>query len=316
MKIATQGYATCCRMDVDTAYKTLAEAGFEAIDWAIDCQWEKGKVRQCWSRKSIEAGVIKQNCIYDEDIDTIVEHYTPELEAMKKYGLVPTQAHAPFPAYCVENPDFLDYAIETYKKAILLCERAGCQRVVIHGISRRAHETMIDDAEIHRLNMKLYTSLIPTLLQTNVTVLLENLFATTKGKRYAGTCCDADDAINYIDTLNEMAGKECFGLCFDVGHHNLLHRNLSDYIEKVGTRIKALHIHDNDMEGDLHLMPYSGTVRWVDLYTSLKKIGYNGDLNFETYKQTDPYRCENEMIMPSLVFIRQCGEFFRSKIQG
>ncbi len=73
-----------------------------------------------------------------------------------------------------------------------------------------------------------------------------------------------------MDKLNEMAGEECFGLCFDVGHLNIVHGSITDYVTKLGSRINALHIHDNDMNGDLHLAPYTGTVRWVDLYTSLK----------------------------------------------
>ena len=60
---------------------------------------------------------------------------------------------------------------------------------------------------IQIMNMKLYESLIPTLLKVDgkVTVCLENLFSG-KGKNfYEGTCSDPHQAVAYIDALNAKA---------------------------------------------------------------------------------------------------------------
>ena len=281
MKIATQGYATTWRMDMDDAYRVIAEAGFEAIDWSLDCQWKNGRPVVCWDRDAIFSGKIKQDCIYDEDMDTIIAHYQPEIDTIKKYGLTITQAHSPFPAYDITNPAFMDYAIETYKKCIKLCEYAECPRIVIHGISRRPHEWDMTDEDVRALNMKLYTALIPTLKTSNVTVLLENLFASSNGRRYAGVCSNAYDAIEYIDTLNDLAGKECFGLCFDVGHLNIIHCSMHDYVLKLGNRIKALHIHDNDLAHDSHQIPFSMYIDFNAVVNALKAVKYNGFLTLE-----------------------------------
>ena len=317
MKISIQGYATTQRFDMDTAYKMIKEAGFEAIDWALDQQWEDGHQRVCWHRPSIQAGEsIEQNCVYDMDMDGIIAHYQPEIDTIKKYGLTITQAHAPFYNYSAKCLEFADYAIETYKKVLKLCQYAGCPRLVIHGFSRQVEDCVLNDNDIHIANMKLYASLIPTALETGVMILLENLFTTdvAHGRKYAGTCSDPYDAIAYIDTLNEMAGSECFGFCFDTGHLNLTNGYMQEYVEKLGKRIKALHIHDNNGITDLHLSPYSGTIRWEDFYGALKSIGYNGDLNFESFKQITAKRCADQMVMPSLMFMYECGDFFRSKI--
>ncbi len=317
MKIAIQGYATTQHFDMDTAYKMLKDAGFEAIDWAIDQEWHNGKQRVCWDRSSIQSGEsFEQDTIYNEDIDKIIEHYQPEIDTIKKYGLTITQAHAPFYNYSSKSMPFADNAVETYKKALKLCAYAGCPRLVIHGYSRQVTETVLNDNDIHIANMKMYAALIPTALETGVMILLENLFVFDAVNRrvYAGTCSDPYDAIAYIDTLNEMAGRECFGLCLDTGHLNLVNERFQEYSQKLGGRIKALHIHDNNGMSDLHLAPYSGTIRWNDFYNSLREIGYDGDLSFETFKQVDPKRCDDEMVMPSLKFMYECGNFFRSKI--
>ncbi len=317
MKISIQGYATTQRFDMDTAYKMIKEAGFEAIDWAIDQQWQDGKQRPCWDRPLIASGKnLKPDTIYNEDIDKIIEHYQPEIDTIKKYGLTITQAHAPFYNYSSKSLAFADNAIETYKKALKLCAHAGCPRLVIHGYSRQVAETVLNDNDIHIANMKMYAELIPTALETGVMILLENLFAfdPINRREYAGTCSDPYDAIAYIDTLNEMAGRECFGLCLDTGHLNLVNGYIPEYVQKLGGRIKALHIHDNNGTSDQHLACYTGTIRWSDFYKALKQIGYTGDLNFESFKQIDKARCDDEMVMPSLKFMYECGNFFRSKI--
>ena len=319
MKIAIQGYATTQRFDVDTAYRMIKEAGFEAIDWALDQQWQDGCQRLCWNRPSIQSGEsIEQNCVYDMEMDEIIAHYQPEIDTIKKYGFAITQAHAPFYNYSSKCVDFADYAIETYKKVLKLCAYAGCPRLVIHGYSRQVSDSVLNDNDIHIANMKMYSALIPTALETGVMILLENLFVTDplNSRKYAGTCCDPYDAIAYIDTLNEMAGSECFGLCLDTGHLNLANGYMQEYVEKLGHRIKALHIHDNNGITDLHLSPYSGTIRWGDFYGALKSIGYDGDLSFESFKQISKTRCADKMVAPSLKFMYECGDFFKSEIIG
>ena len=67
-------------------------------------------------------------------------------------------------------------------------------------------------AHLKDLNDKLYTSLIPTLLKTNVTVCLENLFGGAGGI-ISGVCSNPHEAVEMIDRYNALAGKECFGLC-------------------------------------------------------------------------------------------------------
>lgn len=317
MKISIQSHAVTQRFDMDTAYRMIKDAGFEAIDWSLYIQWESGKTYDCWDRAAINSGKnFDQKCIYDEDMDKIIAHYQPEIDTIKKYGLTITQAHSSFFNYSSITLPFVEHAVETHKKVLKLCAYAGCPRLVIHGFSRQAAETVLDDNDIHAANMKMFTELIPTALETGVMILLENLFVTdgSNNRKYAATCSDPYDAIAYIDTLNEIAGSECFGLCFDTGHLNLANLRITEYAEMLGQRIKALHIHDNNEITDLHLAPYTGTISWKEFYSSLKKIGYTGDLNFETHKQVTSKRCEDAMVAPWLKYTYECGDFFRRKI--
>ncbi len=307
MELVMQGFATTQNYDYDKAYRLIKEAGFTAIDWAIDIVWDRNKVK---------AGIMPEGTFYDNSLDEIEAHFAKELFAIRKYGLNISQAHAPFPAYMKGHPEFTDYCIGIFKKAILLCDRVGCKNLIIHGISKLPADDTITYEQTVELNMYMYSALIPTLKETNVTVCLENLFSTYNEKRYVGTCCDAREACEYIDKLNALAGKECFGLCLDTGHLNLVHDTPRHYIVTLGKRIKALHIHDNDMILDSHLAPFTGTINWNEFAYALKEIGYEGDLSFETFRQTDNKRIHDRMVVPFLNLIYESGCLFRDIIQG
>lgn len=206
--------------------------------------------------------------------------------------------------------------IEVYKKNILFCQAVGCKYLVIHGISLSKKNRVDSPESIRLLNDKLYKSLIPTLLGTDVVVCLENLFTKEGGEIVAGTCSNPYEAVEMIDEYNREAGKECFGLCLDTGHLNLLKQDMRSYIHIIGHRLKVLHVHDNDGITDQHKAPYTGTVVWQDFCDELRKIGYRGDISFETFNQTSLTVIDRELLEPWLLLISGIGKVFREKIMG
>ena len=158
-------------------------------------------------------------------------------------------------------------------------------------------------------------------VKTGVKICLENLFKTYKGRVIEGPCSDVSEACWYLDTLNAEAGCEAFGFCLDVGHANLLGRDVKEYIKKLGKRLTVLHIHDNDGKGDLHGMPYTFTRNWgADMICDwngfvegLKEIGYEGALGFETFRVLTA--CFPRELWPSaLKLISDTGKYFATRI--
>ncbi|MCI8623967.1 MAG: sugar phosphate isomerase/epimerase [Provencibacterium sp.] len=284
----------------------LRESGFEGIDWNIN---------RAWDQEELRAGKLS-GCIFEKPLPEILAYYREDLEAIRKNGLAISQAHAPFPAHIRGVPELEPYAVEIFKGCIRLCDAVDCNNLIIHGISVSPGEPELSYEDVERLNFRIFEPLIPLLSETNVTVCLENLFATVDGRHFEGTCSNPQEAVRLIDTLNERAGKECFGLCLDTGHLNLLRKNIREYVRVLGPRIKALHIHDNDGSRDEHLMPFTGTVRWNDFTSALKEVGYTGDLSFETFNQVKSPRMDAAYIPIFLRAIYGVGEIFRERIQG
>ncbi len=306
MRICVQSGTIVFDHGFEKGYQLLHDAGFESIDWNID---------SAWNAKAVRKGEVPCGSIFERPIDEVIAHFADEVDILKKNGLVLNQAHAPFPAYVSGKPEVLDYAIEVYKRCIELCSHYDCRYLVIHGISLTPSDNENTPETIHELNMKLYESLIPTLLKVkNVVVCLENLFSG-KGKHYVeGVCSDPHQAVAYVDALNEKAGAEVFGFCLDTGHINLLQKDMRVYVPILGKRIKALHIHDNDGMSDAHMAPYTGTIDWKAFYNVLREIGYEGDLDFETFAQTRKEKLDAELVPSYLKLIADCGKHFRNKI--
>lgn len=163
----------------------------------------------------------------------------------------------------------------------------------------------------HAMNLQFFQSLIPMLKEHGIGVCVENLYESVGKRITEGTCADPKEAIWYVDTLNQLAGEELFGCCLDTGHMELVHREPADYVRAIGSRLKILHMHENDAIGDLHQMPYTfGTkvedgVDWQDFRKALDEVDFDGTLSFETFPCVNsfPRGARQEVLMT----IREIG---------
>ena len=307
MDICVQSGGIITRTNEEFCYASIREAGFTTIDWNIDRNLKPA---------DIKALTYAGKSVFERSFEEVWQHHQEELAIIKKNGLTISQAHAPFPAYVPGHPEVLEFMIGVYKNAIQLCHHAGCKHLVIHGISLAVDDPINTPESIAALNWHLYSSLIPTLLQCDVIVCLENLFTRHNGI-VEGVCSDPHEAADLIDRLNAEAGREVFGFLLDIGHLQLVNKNLRTYIPVIGKRLKALHLHDNDGSDDQHLAPMTGKVNWQVLCDCLKDVGYTGDLSFETFMQARiAMDFDMDLLVPWLTLIRQIGESMAKKIEN
>jgi sugar phosphate isomerase/epimerase len=303
MKLSMMTCGITARFGLERGYELLRETGFESVDWNLN---------DVLDSSAITKGTYRGN-ILEKSLEEMLAYFAPELEAQKKNGITIGQAHAPCPAYLPKDPELFSYMLGINENCVRLCGAVGCKYLVIHGIAGGA-----TNEEIERLNWQMYTALIPALKETGVVVCLENLFdSVSRGSRglvhTAGHCSDPHEAADLIDRLNEAAGQECFGLCLDTGHLNLIRVDPRVYIGLLGSRIKVLHVHDNYGALDQHLAPYNGNICWQHYWEALKKAGYRGDISFETFAQI-VYIREDELIPSQLQAIRAVGQLLRDRI--
>ncbi len=296
-------------LDFDEKFKLLQYAGFEALDYNLNIHY---------SSNDIKCG--KHSSFFDmktTDMYMILE----SLKASAlNHNLFFGQTHAPFPVHIIGNPGSInDYIFEVIKKSIEITGFLDCPYIVIHPIT--TSYTFTKKAE-KKQNIEFYTKLIPDAQKHGVTICLENMFFTTKSQLCEASCSDADEALEYIEELNRIAGTECFAFCFDLGHATVLGKNIRHYLNVLGKHVRAVHIHDNDGRQDLHMMPYSCSTNWgIDTYTDwngfisgLADINYKGTINFEVHQAFHifPEAVHKEM----LTLLNAIGKDMAAQIKG
>lgn len=89
--------------------------------------------------------------------------------------------------------------------------------------------------------------------------------------------------LDYLAALLQDNPDDNVGFCFDIGHANAYTNNLySDVWLPFISRLKSIHLHDNDGSGDLHLIPKRGN---IDFHRVFNDIIKRTDVNVcvETY---------------------------------
>ena len=221
------------------------------------------------------------------------------------------QTHAIYPTQVVNAPkEANEKRFSVIKKNIELTALMGCKYVVIHPVFC-GYADAVSPEEEKRINIEFYTSLIPTLKKFGVVACLENMWVIRNGKIFGAICADFTEARDYIDELNEIAGEELFGFCYDFGHATLCSADIRKSVRILGDRIKAVHLHEVDGAHDNHGMPFTGVCDWEKIFTALKEIGYNGNINFEATNAWGifPY----ELREPALNLLAAIGKYLIAK---
>lgn len=248
----------------EKAVELMAKAGFDA--------WDFSMFSMC---KYHTLGLLMDN-----DHPLAGKDYLKFARRLKQIGLdngiVCNQSHAPFPTGCVENRSYL-------KRAIECTAEAGGSICVIHpGNDKNSEE-----------NAEMYLELLPFAKAHGVKIATENMWNWDAENRKAvfAACATPESFCEHID----IVGSEWLVACLDIGHAEMegLGTSAVEMIQALGSRLQALHIHDNDLWHDSHQIPFSMDIDFKPIATALKEINYNGYLTLEADAFLKHYTEEN-----------------------
>ena len=286
--------------------RQIKQAGFSKIDFNLDVYLKNS---------DIYAGNV--NDFFDQDVKTLFAHFLPLAQAMVNNGVRASQMHAPYPVR-VDGKNAQNEYMQSVviPKSIVIAEALEVPYVVIHPFKM---QYLYSKERERQENIEYFQMLIPLAKQCKVKICVENLYESMGGHIVEGVCADPEDAIWYVDTLNELAGEELFGFCLDTGHLQLVKRDPYDFITKLGSRLKILHIHENDAVGDLHQMPFTFGdssevgLDWDGVIRGLREIDYQGTLSFETFPCVNSF--PRGMADTVLETIHAVGEYLKEEIE-
>jgi len=120
----------------------------------------------------------------------------------------------------------------------------------------------------------------------SVTVLLENTW---------------EPRPEIVRAAVDAVGMDCVGACLDAPHvHRSSPQPQSEWVKELGSRIRCLHVSDNDGSFSQHLPPGQGTIDWKDVLGALASQGLSVPAVIEVpgvegARETVDYLCSLEV---------------------
>lgn len=144
--------------------------------------------------------------------------------------------------------------VDEIKRAIEVAETVPCRYVIQHlGIPGDEYDERKLDAAFSSLDeISLFAR------QRGAEVLLENL---------PGRLANSERLLQFLEMTHLR-----LGFCFDTGHARL-EEGVEPALERMQSRIRSVHVSDNDGQSDQHLPPGAGSIGWDALRPRLAQLG-------------------------------------------
>lgn len=269
MKISTEIESIALLTGEEKAVELVAKAGFDAWDFSMFamCAYDWGAGR-----------------LLPTDHPLASPNYLQFARRLKQIGLdngiFCNQSHAPFPSSVPGIRSCL-------KRAIECTAEAGGRICIIHPCNDASPEE----------NAEMYGELLPFAKSCGVRIATENMYHwdPVKDESCFAACATSQSFNAHLDAVND----DFFVACLDIGHAEMRSSGsgAGNMIRALGSRLQALHLHDNDLHGDSHQIPFSMSIDFDQVVKALKEIGYSGYFTLEAsnYLGSAGYTAENAL---------------------
>lgn len=292
MKISTQTGSFMKFFSDKEIVDILKDAGFDAIDYSF---------------------FDTSRCNPDVSDEEYKERFTELRKYAEDKGLYFNQSHAPHPSSRMDEV----FTKRRYGELITALKNSsylGVRNIVIHPLQHLTYYTNENTEALYEMNLEFYAKLIPYCEEYGITVCAENMWQCygDSSKIWDSTCSKAEEFVRYIDGI----GSEYVKACVDIGHTVLVGENPVKMIKSLGSRVAALHIHDNDGIRDEHTVPFHGIIKWNEVAKALKEIGYNGEITLETEGFMNQYKIPKELVPASAKYMAETARLFSDMVEN
>lgn len=240
--------------------KILSESGFHNIDYHLGEEYADR---------------------FDRDIPLLGDDWENWSKGIRYYateqGCSIHQTHAPVPTV-FEDENTEKHSGYVIDRAIRASALMGAGVIVCHPVNDPANRA--DSEQSIEKNAAFMRRRAELAQSVGIRIAVENMlsnrnFDGSENKRVCDNYAALDNLVMCIDMDN-------VGFCLDVGHACYMGWDIPDVVHRMGSRLFALHIHDNDTYNDEHLAPMTGVIDWPEFLKALKNSNYDGVLTLET----------------------------------
>ena len=168
-------------------------------------------------------------------------------------------------------------------------------------------------------NEAFYGSLSRRAKSTELQILLMNIPRNYNGHYSRGICCDAIEAAQWIDRLNQECERERFGFFMDMRCCNACGQNMYEFAVVLGERVKGVRVSDNDGQTLSSLIPFSSVLQrqskvdWLSFFRGMRKIEFDGILLVDA---SDSVAVLSTLLKTEFLrYEKRIGEYLRFQIE-
>ncbi len=249
-----------------------------------------------------------------ENPEKMNETMMPLVKQCKAQGVHMPVAYAPYLQRDTKHTDLNELLFRLAKESIKLCGQTGCKNLVIRPLFAG-----IPTEDIWERNKAYYLELAELAKVKDVCILLENQCKDFNGHLVRGICSLPEEAVDWVDRLNETAGEERFGFCMDVGVCSLCGQSMYDFILGLGNRLKAVILRDCNGDQESAMLPFTSVYRgasqtdWMSLIRGLREIGFDGELIMD---MRDTAAAFSHLLRPEILRLsKKVADFLKWQIE-
>jgi sugar phosphate isomerase/epimerase len=195
-------------------------------------------------------------------------------ETANRLGFSFVQAHAP--SYNpLKNHISPTLGMEAMIRSIRACKILGIRNMVTHMGFCPLFPYPSGEQENFKANADFFRLLIPELEHAQLTLCMENSCEQNMAGQYF--CMTARELSDFVEYLNHPL----FAAAWDVGHAHIQKENTCDAMIRLGKKLRAIHVHDNNGKSDQHLPPYTGSFDFELLKDGMLRSGFDGFFTLE-----------------------------------
>ena len=272
------------------AIRMIKDAGFDAFDIGLE-------------------GTIRNDSLpYEYKID--VPNYREKAAALRQLSQelnIPCcSAHGPCKTGH-KDKDIYEHMFQQTVRHLEYAAIVGAKAIVVHPIHIMKHYAHRE--EQMQLNIDMYRRLAAYAKDFGIKVAAENLIERNPEGVYVPAVCGTAEEFCRIADVD----PDWITVCLDIGHSACAGVDVPSLIRELGKeRIYMLHVHDNDLKRDQHLMPYQGDANFKEIIQALRDIRFDGILDVEV----DLGRFPNELFPPAAKMMCAVGNYLKNQIQA
>ncbi len=273
-------------IDQRTAIRLCAEAGYQVLDFCFH-----------------DAVTLKSGFLTDR--------WQSYMEEMKRTGeacgVEFALGHAVVYDFCSGTID-REYYDSLMERCILGAEILGIAWLVLHPSTMETERFLPDKPESKKANLAFFQKWGKFALDHGVGLAVEGMWDSTLDveAKYAISVDELIDLVDGVDLPN-------VAVCWDFEHGSIMGMNQRHVVERLGKRLKAVHISDQTGINNIHILPYQGVTDWDEVLQALADFGYEGEFNFEI--QWYLRRVPEELLLPSIRYSGELGNWMVKQIE-